>query len=68
MRLLNEWLFPYGGKLSREKTFANFAVWGMVSIGVAKASNPRQSFLCKNCIVHQFAKVFSLKSFPLYGI
>ena len=42
----------YSGKLSSEKTFANFAVlwlfvkvfaskfWAMVSFGVAKASNP----------------------------
>ena len=29
MRLLNEWLLPYSGKLSREKTFTNFAVWGV---------------------------------------
>ena len=28
----------------------------------------RESFLCENCIFHQFAKVFSLESFPLYGI
>ena len=28
----------------------------------------RKSFLCKNHIFHQFAKVFSLKSFRLYGI
>ena len=26
------------------------------------------SFLCKNCIFHQFAKVFSLESFLLYGM
>ena len=28
----------------------------------------RESFLCENCIFHQFAKVFSLESFPLYGM
>ena len=45
---------PYSGKLSREKTFANFAVlWlftkvfftkfgGIASFGAAKASNPRK--------------------------
>ena len=26
-----------------------------------------ESFLCENRIFHQFAKAFSLKSFPLYG-
>ena len=43
---------PYSGKLSREKTFANFAVlwlfmkvfstkfWGVLSFGAAKTSNP----------------------------
>ena len=56
---------PYSGKLSREKTFANFAVLrqnaqfleilGVASFGVAKTSNPRK---------------FSSKivCFPLYGI
>ena len=55
---------PYSRKLSRIKTFANFAVlWlfvkvfstkllGVVSFGTEKASNPRK---------------FSLKSFLLYG-
>ena len=33
----------------------------MASFGAAKASNPRKSYF------HQFAKVFSLESFPLYG-
>ena len=49
-------ILPYSGKLSREKTFANFAVlWlsvkvfstklgGVVSFGIAKASNPRKSY------------------------
>ena len=83
---------PYGRKLLREKTFANFAVlWpfmkvfsvkfgNMASFGAAQASNLRkfspqklyflpicESFLCKNYIFYQFAKVFSLKSFLLYG-
>ena len=26
-----------------------------------------ESFLCENCIFHQFAKVLSLESFPVYG-
>ena len=55
---------PYRGKLSREKTFANFAVlWlfakvfavkfgGMVSLGVAKASNlPRKFPAIQLCYV-----------------
>ena len=36
--------------------------WGIVSFGAAKASNPRKSPF------HQFAKVSSLKSSPLYSI
>ena len=28
----------------------------------------RESFLRENCIFHQFAKVFSPESFPLYGM
>ena len=51
---------PYGGKLSREKTFANLAVlWlfanvfsakfgGMVSFGAAKVSNLQKFFLRKS--------------------
>ena len=70
---------PYSGKLLREKTFTNFAVlWlfakvfpvkfgGLVSLGAAQMGIP-QKFLCKNCIFHQFVKVFSLESFPLYSI
>ena len=69
----------YSGKLSREKTFANFAVlWlftkvfyakfgGVVSFGAAQQAF-RESFLHENCLFHQFAKVFSLESFPLYSI
>ena len=67
----------YRGKLLREKTFANFAVLlqfakvfstkfeSEASFGMAKQSNPRKFSLQK---FHQFAKVFSLDSFPLYGI
>ena len=63
-------VIPHSRKLSREKTFANFAVlWlfvkvfftifgGVASFGVVKASNPWN---------RQFAKVFSLESFPLYS-
>ena len=42
MMLFNSLLIPYSGKLSREKTFANFAILWLS------------------------AKVFPLKSFPLY--
>ena len=61
-----------------EKTLANFAVlWlfakvfsakfgGMVSFGTAWASNP-QKFSPRKSYFHQFAQVFSLESFPLYG-
>ena len=72
-------LVPYSGKLSREKTFVNFAVlWLYAKVFSAKfgAWCPLglqkraicESFLRKNHIFHQFMKVFSLKSFPLYGI
>ena len=72
-------MIPYSRKLSREKTFADFAVlWlfakvfsvkfgGVASFGAAKASNP-QKFSPQKLYFHQSVKVFSLKSFPLYGI
>ena len=62
---------PYSGNILSEKTFANFAVlWlfgkvfsekfgSVASFGTAKVSNPEY--------FHQFAKVFSLESFPLYS-
>ena len=62
---------PYSGKLSREKTFVNFAVlWlfakvfsakfgGMASIGTVKASNLRKFSLRKS----YFSPIH--KSFPL---
>ena len=28
----------------------------------------RESFLCDNCIFHQFVKISSLENFPLYGM
>jgi len=69
---------PYSGKLSREKTFANFVVlwlfmkvfsakFGCVAPLVLQKRAIRESFLSENCSFHQFAKVFSLESFPLYG-
>ena len=42
-------------------------IWGVASFGTAKTSNPRK-FSPRKLYFHQFAKVFSLKSFPLYGI
>ena len=71
-------VIPYSGKLSREETFANFVVLrlcvkvfsakfgGVVFFGAAKASNPRK-FSLRKSIFHESTKVFSLKSFPLYG-
>ena len=70
----------YSGKLSREKTSANFAVlWlfvkvfsakfvGVASFGAAKASNPRNFSSRKLYFSPICGKVFSLKSFPLYDI
>ena len=66
---------PYSGKLSREKTFVNFAVlWlfakvfsvkfgGVASFGTVKASNLRK-FSLRKSYFHQFV----CKSFPLYGV
>ena len=66
-------LVPYSGKHLREKTFANFMVLCLFAkVFSAKfgcvASFGKESFLHKNRIFHHFAKVFSFKSFPLYGI
>ena len=64
---------PYSRKLLSEKTFTNFAVlWLAIresflrkiwERGVLWHSKSEQSVN----IFHQFAKVFSLKSFPLYS-
>ena len=75
---MNPKYIPYSGKLSREKTFANFTVCGNLrkfSLQNLGAWRPlarqkwviRESFLCENHIFHQSAKVFSLESFPLYN-
>ena len=69
----------YSGKLSKEKTFAYFAVlWLFAKVfsvkfgawhSLARHKRAiRESFLHENRIFHQSAKVFSLESFPLYGI
>ena len=80
MKEYRRWTYvPYSGKLSRERTFMNFAVvWLFVKVfsakfgnemffGAAKLSNP-QKFSLRKFIFHQFLKVFSLESFPLYSI
>ena len=68
---------PYSGKLSRVRTFMNFAVlWLFVKVfsakfgnemffGTAKLSNLQ--FSLRKCIFHQFVKVLSLESFLLYS-
>ena len=71
----------YSGKISREKTSANFAVsWlfakvfsvkfgGVASFGATKASNP-QTFLCKNHIFSPICESFLPRKFPAirYGV
>ena len=58
---------------SREKTFANFAVlWLYAKVFSVKfgAWHPlalQKRAICENYYFHQFVKVFSLESFPLYG-
>ena len=42
-------------------------IWGVASFGMAKVSNPRK-FSPRKLYFHQFTKVFSLESFPLYDI
>ena len=63
---------PYSGKLSREKTFTNFAVlWLFVKVFSMKLGawdSWRGTSEQSDRIFHQSAKVFSLESFPLYGI
>ena len=72
--LKNRLLLPYSGKLSREKTFVNFVVlWLFVKFfsekfgGVTPLALQKRA-IRKNRIFHQSVKVFSLKSFPPYGI
>ena len=66
---------PYSEKLSREKTFVNFAVLslfakvfsakirGIVSFGAAKVSNPRK-FSLEKLYFSPIHESFSLASFP----
>ena len=69
---------PHSGKLFEGENFCELRsfvavhesflreIWGVASFGVAKTSNPRK-FYPQKSYFHQFAKVFSLESFPLYG-
>ena len=70
-------IIPYSGKLAREKTYTNFVVlWLFVEVLSANlgawcllAQHKRAiQELQENRIFHQFTKVFSLKSFPLYSM
>ena len=56
---------PYSGKLSREKTFTNFAVLRLFATkfgGVGFLAQQNRA-IRKNCVFYQFAKVFSLWNF-----
>ena len=76
MKEYRMWTYvPYSEKLSREKTFTNFAVlWLFVrNLGtrcplVQQNQTIHKSFLRENRIFYQFTKVFSFESFPLYSI
>ena len=64
---------PYSGKLSRISWFCGYSrKFSPRNLGAwcPLARHERaihKSFLRENRIFHQFAKVFFLKSFPLYG-
>ena len=49
---------------SRKLSLQNLGVWHPL-VRLKRAI--RENFLCKNCIFHQFMKVYSLESFPIYG-
>ena len=67
-------LYHISGKLLREKTFADFRVlWLFAKVFSTKFGGMlslvwHKQAIRENCIFHQFAKVFSLESFQLYGI
>ena len=72
-------VLPYSAKLSREKTFTNFAALEpptkVFSMKFGHAIYPlwlllafHESFLREMTTSYQSMKVFSLKSFPLYGM
>ena len=79
MLILSVECLPYSGKLSREKTFTNFAIFRLsVKVFYTKfrhatpimwpALTFRESFLRKMLPSYWSVKVFSLEIFPLYGI
>ena len=57
-------------KLSQISQFCgesfNCKIWGVASFAATKVSNPWK-FSPRKSYFHQFAKVFSLESFPVYG-
>ena len=72
-----EYRIPYSGKLSREKSFANFTQFCSYYISLRNLEAWRlferqkrattKVFSTKIVFFHQSAKVFSLESFPLYS-
>ena len=60
----------YSWELSREKTFVDFKVlWLFAKFFYVKFSaTSEQSAQVFSAKIHQFAKVFSRESFPLYGM
>ena len=72
-----EYRIPYSGKLSREKSFANFTQFCSYYISLRNLEAWRlferqkrattKVFSTKIVFFYQSAKVFSLESFPLYG-
>ena len=68
---------PYSGKLSREKTFANWRFSRRKLSWIARLCRTKgrhalkfrgENFRANSHKTAKFAKVFSLESFPLYGI
>ena len=77
--VLHVYAIPYSGKFSREKTFANFEVeshprkFSPRNLGRAAPTYDcfqaiRERFLREILTSYGSAKVFSLKSLPLYDI
>ena len=70
-------VIPYSGKFSREKSFTDFEVFGLPAKALRKTTATpipnwrrqaiHESFPCEFLALHQFVKVFSLASFPLYS-
>ena len=62
---MGENLREFPGFVAVKVSSAKFG--GVASFGMAQASNLRK-FSLRKSYFHQFAKVFSLESFALYGI